>query len=83
LDIRRDQTARVSFLRREREEDMSDNTPDPIPPVGKPRIGIAWVWVAVAIALVVAVWLYFATKTGNAPGEPSARTAVAAERTLG
>jgi cytochrome c-type biogenesis protein CcmH/NrfG len=82
LDIRRDQAARVSFRRREREEDMSDNTPDPVPPAGKPSIGIAWIWVAVIIALIVAVWLYFATKTPGAPGQPSARAALTAERTL-
>lgn len=58
---------------------MPDFTPDPVPPSGKPRIGIAWIWVAVLIAFVVAAWLYFATKGASAPGQPGPRAAVTSQ----
>ena len=58
---------------------MPDFTPDPVPPPGKPTIGIAWVWVAVAIALGVAAWLYFATKGASVPGQPGPRAALASQ----
>jgi hypothetical protein len=56
---------------------MPDFTPDPVPPSGKPRIGVAWIWVALIIAFAVAAWLYFATKGASAPDQPAPRAALA------
>jgi hypothetical protein len=34
------------------------NAPDPVPPPGKPKIGVVWIVVVVVIGLVVAAWIY-------------------------
>ena len=46
---------------------MTANAPDPTPPPGKPRIGVAWIIVAVVGALVVAAWLYFTIRPTPPP----------------
>jgi hypothetical protein len=38
------------------------NPPNPVPPPGKPRIGIAWLAVVGVLALVFAAWIYGAAK---------------------
>jgi hypothetical protein len=38
---------------------MPDTVPDPVPPPGKPRIGLWWIIVVVGGGLLFAAWLYF------------------------
>jgi len=34
------------------------NAPNPVPPPGKPRIGVAWIVVVVILGLLLAAWIY-------------------------
>jgi hypothetical protein len=38
---------------------MPDVVPDPVPPPGKPRIGLWWIIIVVVGGLMFAAWLYF------------------------
>jgi hypothetical protein len=42
------------------------NAPDPVPPPGKPKIGMIWIVVALAFGLVIAAWIYSAVKPAGA-----------------
>jgi hypothetical protein len=34
------------------------NAPDPVPPPGKPKIGVVWIVVVVVLGLLFAAWIY-------------------------
>jgi hypothetical protein len=41
------------------------NTPNPVPPSGKPKIGVVWIVVVVVLGLLVAAWIYSSVKPGR------------------
>jgi hypothetical protein len=47
------------------EEIAMSNAPDPVPPPGKPKIGVVWIVVAVVLGLLVAAWIYSSVKAGR------------------
>lgn len=57
---------------------MTDTPPDPVPPRGKPRIGMVWIVVVLAIGLVFGAWIYASAKRPDAdaprPVTPQQRT---------
>jgi hypothetical protein len=34
------------------------NAPNPVPPPGKPKIGVVWIVVVVVLGLLLAAWIY-------------------------
>ena len=49
------------------------NAPDPVPPPGKPRIGIAWIIVVGILGLIFATWIYSSTKPTSASRDHEAQ----------
>jgi hypothetical protein len=47
------------------EEIAMSNPPDPVPPPGKPKIGVVWIVVVVVLGLLVAAWIYSSVKPGR------------------
>jgi hypothetical protein len=43
------------------------DAPDPVPPPGKPKIGVVWIVVVVVLGLIFAVLIYNATRSARGP----------------
>lgn len=48
------------------------NAPNPVPPPGKPKIGVVWIIVVVVLGLLLAAWIYgSANPRRAAPDNPA------------
>jgi hypothetical protein len=48
------------------------DAPDPVPPAGKPKIGVVWVAVVAVLGLIFAAWIYSASKPARDQTGPGA-----------
>lgn len=51
------------------------NAPDPVPPPGKPKIGVVWIVVVAVLGLIFAAWIYSASKPARDQQGPGASPA--------
>ena len=51
------------------------DAPDPVPPPGKPKIGVLWIAVVVVLGLIFSAWIYGASKPARDQQSPGANPA--------
>jgi Raf kinase inhibitor-like YbhB/YbcL family protein len=72
----------ASALRCPGEEIAMSNAPDPVPPPGKPKIGVVWIVVVVILGLLMAAWIYSSADPRRDAPDNSDRPALGRERRM-